>query len=139
MPVSRATIGVLAVLMGAISEPLAAGEVTVFAAASLSECLQEMEPGFERSSGHTVTFAFGGSSDLARQIRAGAPADVYFSADEAQMDGLEAAGLVRRQDRVDVLSNALVVVVPITSTLRIGSRADLARVGRLALADPQAV
>ena len=59
-----------------------------------------------------MVFGFGASSDLSRQIRAGAPADVFVSADSAQMDALETAGLVRAADRIDLLSNTLVVIVP---------------------------
>ena len=102
----------------AIAAPCRSGhaeELTVFAAASLTDALKEVAQGFEKSTGHEVVFNLGASNDLARQIKAGAPADVFFSADKAQMDGLQAAGLVRAQDRVDVLSNVLVVVVPAAS------------------------
>jgi molybdate transport system substrate-binding protein len=116
-----------------------AEEVNVYSAASLTDALKELARAFEADSGHKVVFNFGASSDLARQIKAGAPADVFFSADEAQMDGLQAAGLVRAQDRVDVLSNRLVVVAPAASSARIGTPQDLLALGRLALADPQAV
>ena len=119
--------------------PAAAEEVAVYAAASLTECLKELAQGFEKSTGHRVVFNLGGSNDLARQIKAGAPADVFFSADKAQMDGLEAAGLVRGQDRVDVLSNVLVAVVPSASRARLDGPRDLRTVRHLALADPQAV
>jgi molybdate transport system substrate-binding protein len=127
----------LALLMSCA--PVRAGEVTVFAAASLTDALKEVARGFEASGGHRVVFNLGGSNDLARQIKAGAPADVFFSADVAQMDGLEQAGLVRPQDRVDVLSNVLVVVVPAGSAARLSGPRDLRSVKRLALADPQAV
>ncbi len=123
----------------AFAAPVAAEEVAVYAAASLTDALQEVAQGFERSTGHKVVFNLGGSNDLARQIKAGAPADVFFSADKAQMDGLETAGLVRAQDRVDVLSNVLVVVVPAASTARLTGPGGLPAVSRLALADPQAV
>jgi molybdate transport system substrate-binding protein len=115
------------------------GEVTLFAASSLTDALEEVAEGFEKSTGHEVVFAFGGSNDLARQIKAGAPADVFFSADKAQTDGLEAAGLVRARDRVDVLSNVIVIVVPAASGARLSRPGDLRAVRRLALADPQAV
>ena len=128
---------VIAVL--AFAAPAAAEEVAVYAAASLTDALKEVAQGFEKSTGHKVVFNLGGSNDLARQIKAGAPADIFFSADKAQMDGLEAADLVRAQDRVDVLSNVLVVVVPAVSTARLGGPRDLSAVRRLALADPQAV
>src|SRR5204863_7770502 len=68
-----------------------ADEVTVFAAASLADALGEVGRSFEASSGHHVAFNFGGSNDLARQIEAGAPAELFLSADRAQMDRLEKA------------------------------------------------
>jgi molybdate transport system substrate-binding protein len=123
----------------ALAAPAAAEEVAVYAAASLTDALEEVAQAFEKSTGHKVVFNLGGSNDLARQIKAGAPADIFFSADKVQMDGLEAAGLVRARDRVDVLSNVLVIVVPAASTARLTGPGDLPAVSRLALADPQAV
>jgi molybdate transport system substrate-binding protein len=119
--------------------PVAAEEVTAFAAASLTDALKDVAQGFEAKTGHKVVFNLGASNDLARQIRAGALADVFFSADKAQMDGLEAAGLVRAANRVDVLSNVPVVVVPVSSSTRISQPTDLLAVKHLALADPEAV
>lgn len=116
-----------------------ADEVHVLAAASLTDALREIAPPWERATGNTIVVNLGASNDLARQIRAGAPADVFFSADQAQMDGLERDGLVRAADRVDLLSNTLVVVVPVAGSLKIRAPADLASVKHLALADPQAV
>lgn len=115
--------------------------VLVFAAASLTDALRETASSWERSAGIAVTFNFAASSLLARQIREGAPADLFLSADEAQMDGLEKAGLVEPGTRRSILSNTLVVVVPEDSPLRIASEGDLAgpRVGTLALAEPTSV
>jgi molybdate transport system substrate-binding protein len=129
---------VLLMALGAGS-PAAAAEVTVFAAASLADAVSEIGKAFAAASGHHVAFNFGASSDLGRQIRAGAPADVFFSADKAQMDGVEQAGLVRASDRVDLLSNTLVVVVPARVPRRLQAPAEIATFDRLALADPQAV
>jgi molybdate transport system substrate-binding protein len=112
------------------------GELVVFAAASLSDALGEIARGFEGRTGYAVVFGFGGSGDLARQIRAGAPASVFVSADAARVDELEKAGLVRPAERIDLLSNRLVVVVPSSSTIALRSAADLASLPRLALADP---
>jgi molybdate transport system substrate-binding protein len=134
---ATATPIVIALLVSAA--PVAAEEVTVYAAASLTDALREVAQGFEAKTGHKVVFNLGASNDLARQIKAGAPADVFFSADKAQMDGLEAAGLVRAADRVDVLANILVVVVPASPTARMSGPSDLLAVKRLALADPDAV
>src|SRR5215472_12028177 len=102
-----------------------AEEILVFAAASLTETI--------------LRYSFGASSDLARQIKAGAPADVFFSADTARMVDLEKAGLVRKEDRREFLSNVLVVVVPESSRVRVAQATDLTRLSRLALADPAAV
>jgi len=136
---STHTLGWAVLVCLSLSVPVAAEEVTVFVAASLTDALKEIAQAFEGRTGHKVVFNLGASNDLARQIKAGAPADVFFSADKAQMDGLEAAGLVRAQDRVDVLSNVLVAVVPASSTARVSGPTDLLAVRQLALADPQAV
>jgi molybdate transport system substrate-binding protein len=115
--------------------------ILVFAASSLTDALREIGIPWERSVGVGVTFNFGASSLLARQIREGAPADLFLSADEAQMDGLEKAGFVEPGTRRSILSNTLVIVVPADSSLRIASERDLAgrRVGTIALAEPTSV
>jgi molybdate transport system substrate-binding protein len=123
----------------AIPAGVRAAEVVVFAAASLTDALGEIKKGYEASSPDRLVINFGASSDLARQIRAGAPADVFFSADLDQMEGLEKEGLVRHADRVDVLSNMLVAVVPNGSTLQIHAPRDLLQVEHLALANPDGV
>ena len=114
-------------------------ELLVFAAASLSESLQDLGRAYEAKTGENAVFSFGASSDMAREIQAGAPADVFFSADTASMDALEKADLVRAADRREFLSNTLVVVVPADSTLKIATAEDLANLPRIALADPAAV
>ena len=114
-------------------------QVSVFAAASLADALTEIGSAWEAASGSRALFNFGASSDLARQIRAGAPADVFVSADTAQMDRLEQEGLVRASDRHELLSNTLVVVVPHDSPMRVSGPRDLAVFRTIALADPQAV
>jgi molybdate transport system substrate-binding protein len=119
----------------AVSKP----ELLVFGAASLTESLQDLGKAFEEKTGDRVVFSFGASSDLARQIEAGAPADVFFSADTVKMDALERAGFVRPADRHEFLSNLLVVVVPSASTRKIDSPAELVSLPRIALADPAAV
>src|SRR5438093_280064 len=111
-------------------------------AARIRYLVAQKEPtilGYEKDSGTRVVLNVGASSDLARQILAGAGADLFFSADRAQMDVVEKAGLVRGSDRVELLSNVLVVVVPADAPTRVGSPADLALLRRIALADPEAV
>lgn len=120
---------------------LHAAEVTVFAAASLTDSLKDIATAYEKESGDKIVFNFAASSTLARQIEAGGPADIFFSADEAQMNRLANKGLIDPVTRKSRLGNSLVVVVPSDSTLQIKSASDLtnASVKQIALADPKAV
>jgi len=120
---------------------LHAEELTVFAAASLSDALKELAPAFEAQAGDKLRFNFGGSSTLARQIKEGAPADVFFSADEAKMDSLDSAGLIAPHSRKTLLSNSLVIVVAKADGPTLVSAADLAKKGvrRLALGETKTV
>ena len=138
-----ALLGIFLGLLGAAPDPTpaAAGsnEILVFGAASLTESLQELGKAYEEKSGVPVRFSFGASSDLARQIKAGAPADLFFSADTLKMDDLEKERLVRKADRREFLSNRLVVVVPVGAASAPSNAAELAKLPRVAIADPQAV
>lgn len=126
-------------LLAAIS--LRAAEITVFAAASLTDSLKEIATAYEKTSGDKINFNFGASSTLARQIEEGAPADIFFSADEAKMDGLAKKSLIDATTRRSRLGNALVVVIPADGPLQIKSASDLtnAPVKKIAFADPKAV
>lgn len=117
-----------------------AEDLVVFAAASLTDALQEVGADYQKTTGQRVVFNFGASSLLARQIQEGAPADLFLSADEARMDALERKALLRGPRR-SVLSNTLAVVVPKGSRLRLVSPADLAGPGvrTLVLAEPTTV
>jgi molybdate transport system substrate-binding protein len=119
--------------------PARSDDVLVFAAASLTDALQELGAAFARRSGEPVTFSFGASGALARQILAGARADVFVSADAASMDEVQQAGLVEPAERRDLLSNVLVVVVPGDAITTIGTPAELTSVARIALANPESV
>lgn len=94
--------------------PLAAsaGQITVFAAASLKTALEEVATGWQAETGHRAVLSFAGSSALARQIEAGAPADLFLSANRDWMDRLEELGLLRPGSRGDLLGNQLVLVGP---------------------------
>lgn len=118
-----------------------AAEITVFAAASLTDALKEIGAHYEEHGNDKVAFNFGASSLLARQIEEGAPADVFFSADEAKMDQLDNKDLVLKGTRKSRLSNALVIVTAADSEVKINSPSDLAdpKIRRIALADPKAV
>ncbi len=116
-------------------------EVVVFAAASLTDVLQGLAAPAERDLGVRLVFNFAGSGDLTRQIAAGAPADVFFSADEEWMDRLARAGRIDPATRVSFLTNRLVIVVPADREGAGFTLQDLsgAAVRRLALADPDSV
>ncbi|MEM7270190.1 MAG: molybdate ABC transporter substrate-binding protein [Pseudomonadota bacterium] len=85
-------------------------QITVFAAASLSDALTDAATAWEDEGGAPVTLSFAGSSQLARQIEAGAPADIYISANQAWMDALEASEAIVADSRIDLLTNQLVVI-----------------------------
>jgi molybdate transport system substrate-binding protein len=116
-------------------------EVKVFAAASLTDAMQEIGKDYAAQSTDKIIFNFEGSNVLARQIRQGAPADLFFSADEAQMDAVSKAGLLTDGSRQNLLSNSLVIVVPADSSRTSLSPKDLAGadIKHIALADPQTV
>lgn len=118
-----------------------AGELRVSAAASLSEAMTEISDLYQKESGTKPQLNFGGSNALARQIEAGAPCDVFFSADEATLNQLLAKGLLHENSVTKLLENSLVVIAPAGSALKISSAAELAAapIKRLALGDPAAV
>lgn len=101
---------------GAAQQP---GSITVSAAISLKDALDELGPIFQiqqhrqnGGSGTAVTYNYGGSGTLARQIEQGAPVDVFFSAAEKQMDELAAQGLIVADTRHDLVGNTLVLIAP---------------------------
>ncbi|MGH8270517.1 MAG: molybdate ABC transporter substrate-binding protein, partial [Steroidobacteraceae bacterium] len=123
---------------GAAESP---GRVLVFAAASLANVLADIDRAFTARTGIPITSSLAASSTLAKQIEAGAPADVYFSADLQWMNYLQERGLLQAGSRHDLLGNSLVLIAPAGSSLRvtIGPGLDLLRLlgaGRLAVADP---
>lgn len=119
---------------------VAAEELFVHAAASLTDAIQEIARNFENKTGAQVVLNLGASNILARQIQEGAPADVFFSADETKMDALQKSNLIDPATRKSLLSNTLVIVVPLESTLRFQSALDLGKVeGSIVLADPEVV
>lgn len=137
----RLLSALVACALGLAGAALSAADLNVFAAASLSDALREIAPAYEASSGDKLRFNLAGSNALARQIEEGAPADVFFSADEAKMDDLSRAGLIVADTRRALLSNTLVIVVNAEGGAPVRAPADLAvpLVGRLALAEPQTV
>ena len=114
--------------------------ITVSAAVSLTDALSAVAGAYARTGG-TVRFNFGASNVLARQIVNGAPADVFISADEAQMDVVAAAGLVLDGSRVPLLRNQLAVAVPNDRPRTFHGIREIAEpvFKRIAIGDPAAV
>jgi molybdate transport system substrate-binding protein len=118
--------------------------ITVFAAASLTNVLQELGDGFTKETSIPVRFSFAASSALARQIENGSPADVFFSADLEWMDFLQTRNLIKRDTRHDVVGNRLVLIAPANSIIKLKIEphfllAGVLGKGRLATGDPDSV
>ncbi|WP_320177893.1 molybdate ABC transporter substrate-binding protein [Roseovarius pacificus] len=121
-----------------------AEEITVFAAASMTNAMAEIEERFEAETGHDLLVSLAGSSALARQIQQGAPADVFISANPGWMDALEEDGLLEPGTRFDLLNNAIVLIAHGTDAdkVEIGPEMDLPALlagGKLAMALVDAV
>ena len=116
-----------------------AEQITVFAAASLKNALDEIAADWQKTSGDTVVISYDGSSKLAKQIQQGAPADLFISASTQWMDALATDNLIKPESRRDLLGNSLVLIaagkdqpaVQITPTLDL---AGMLKGGKLAMA-----
>jgi molybdate transport system substrate-binding protein len=118
--------------------------IVVFAAASLTNALQDLGDAFTKQTSVPVKFSFAASSALARQIENGAPADVFFSADIDWMDFLQKRNLIQPASRRDVVGNRLVLIAPSDSTVELKIKPHFALATalgnkRLATGDPDSV
>ncbi len=119
-------------------------ELLVYAAASLTNALEDLGKTWQAQTGQTVKFSFAASSALARQIEAGAQADIFVAADVDWMDYLQQRNLIRPDTRINLLGNRLVLIAPADSMVRLKIAPDfaLARTlgkGRLSIGDPDSV
>lgn len=140
---SAGTLTVLAALSltacGRAPDP-GPGVLIVSAASSLTTVIEPLVQAFQRDTGIAVELNLAASSTLASQVLAGAPVDVFISADHIQMDRVAAAGLLRPATRTVLLSNQLVVVAPLEPPVLPATSPDvLALFERIAIADPVAV
>ncbi len=122
----------------------AAGAVTVFAAASLSDALGDIEKAYAAKTGATPSLSFAASSTLARQIEASRGVDIFISADTDWMDYLDNRGLIAHETRKNLLGNKLVLIAPSDANvaLSVAPHFDLLgalKGGRLSIADPDTV
>ncbi|HEY5239328.1 MAG TPA: molybdate ABC transporter substrate-binding protein [Rhizomicrobium sp.] len=142
MPIFKTIAAVLFTAL--LTFPAHAADVTVFAAASLSDALTEIGKNYEAKTGQHVVFSFAASSALARQIEASKGADIFVSADTDWMDELDSKGLIAKDTRKNLLGNSLVLISPadLKVPLKIAPQFALAKAlgnGRLAIAEPGSV
>jgi molybdate transport system substrate-binding protein len=134
------------VLLGVLATPAVAQDtLTVFAAASLKNALDDVDAEFTKAAGIKVTASYAASSALAKQIEQGGPADVFASADLDWMDYAQQKKLIKDDTRINLLGNRLVLIAPKTSHLgevSIGPGFDLAALagdGHIVTGDVRAV
>jgi molybdate transport system substrate-binding protein len=141
---ARAIVVGLTLCVGAPAATAQTRPVMVFAAASLKNALDDIGTAWTRATGRKTVISYAGSNALTKQIEAGAPADIFFSADLDWMDYAASHNLVKPASRVNLLGNALVLVAPKESKAEVGVLPgfDLAAAlggGRLAMANVDAV
>ncbi len=116
--------------------------LTVSAAASLQDAMEAITPQFTTTEPNiTISYNFGASGALQQQIEQGAPADIFFSAAAKQMDALAERGLILPDSRQNLVTNRLVLVAPVDSSLKITDLAQLssANISRLAVGEFRSV
>ncbi|NKI96794.1 molybdate ABC transporter substrate-binding protein [Rhizobacter sp. SG703] len=137
-PAARLLIAAVSVL----ATTAHAADLTVSAAASLTNAFKELAPAFEaRNPGIQLLLNFAASDALLAQIAKGAPADVFASADQETMDRAQAQQLIAAGSRRNFANNALVLIAPADSRLVLAALSDLKQPGvrRIALGQPSGV
>ena len=148
LPALLRLLSLLVLIAGSLAPSLARAQenagLTVFAAASLKESLDEAASAYQKQTGIRVRVSYAASSALARQIEQGAPADVFFSADLEWMDYLQARNKLDIDTRRSLLGNQLVLVAPKASTVQVDLKRPATLLaalggGRLAVGQTQTV
>lgn len=123
---------------GGVVTPRVEGNLTIFAAASLTDAFNELKARIERATpGATITYQFAASSTLRQQLEQGAGADLFASADQPQMDAAKRGGAIAGDERV-FAQNKLVIIVPADNPRGIAASQDLAKPGvKLVLTNSQ--
>lgn len=116
-------------------------EIYVLAAASLTDVLTELANNYKQETATEIIFSFASSGALQAQIEASAPADIFFSAAQKQMNALEEKGLIDSETRKDLLENKVVLITPKNSNLNIKSFTDItnSNIKKLGLGEPKSV
>jgi molybdate transport system substrate-binding protein len=148
-PMNRLTglLAAFAVSLAAIPAPAAAKEktLTIFAAASMKNALDEIDAAYTAKSGVKITVSYAASSALAKQIEQGAPADVFISADTDWMNYATSKKTINESSRVNLLGNSIVLIAPKDSKIDnvvIAQGLDLAKLagdGRIVTGDVRSV
>ncbi|MDO4485575.1 MAG: molybdate ABC transporter substrate-binding protein [Bacillota bacterium] len=125
---------------GSEEETAETTEVTVLAAASLTDALDEIIAEYEKDANCTITPSYAGSGDLVQQIEGGAPCDIFISASKANMDQLEEGGYIDSETRQDMLTNTLTLISTIEKkdSVTMDSLTTDA-VGTIAVGEPETV
>ncbi len=118
---------------------LARADLSVASAISMADAIEEISKSYTAATGQKVRHTFAGTNVLARQIEAGAPIDVFISADTTTMDALRKKKLIVQSSVRAVASNELVVVVPNGSSLEFKAASDFLSARRIAMAEPASV
>lgn len=129
-------------LVSAGALPAWAADITVSAAASLTNAFQDIGREFEAANpGSKILFNFGSSGQLVQQITRGAPVDAFASADQESMDRAEKGGAIERGSRFNFVRNEMVIVIPTGATTMVSSLADLraAAFARITIGNPDSV
>ncbi len=122
--------------------PALAGELTVSAAASLTDAFNECKPLFEKANpGTTLVFNFAASGPLLKQIEQGAPVDVFASADQKTMDDAAGKNLIDAASRKNFAQNALVLAIPASGGAAVTNLASLTdpKVAKIGVGNPESV
>lgn len=141
----RNLVAAAALAAATFIQPAAAQDITVFAAASLKNALDDVNAAFTKDTGVKVTASYAASSALAKQLETGAPADVFISADLQWMDYVDGKNLMKKDTRYNLLGNKLVLIAGKDSKIgevKIDQGFDIAKLagdGRIAVADVKAV
>lgn len=140
---TRSILITLVALWGSMA--IAAEKITVFAAASLTNAMQEIAENYKKQHDVDIVYSFASSSTLARQIEQGAPADLFLSADQQWMDYISGKEGIEKDSRVTLLGNELVLIAPSSAAdkkIDINKETDWSSLlgdGRLAVGDPDHV
>ncbi|MEK6787491.1 MAG: molybdate ABC transporter substrate-binding protein [Pseudomonadota bacterium] len=126
-----------------LASPLWAGDVTIYAAASLTNVIKTLATSYEQDKSTHIKPSFASSSTLAKQIEAGAPAGLYIAADTQWMDYLQTRRLIDKGSRKNLLGNELVLIAsaaqPRTVVMKKGTDLAASFTGKLCMGDPSHV